>query len=230
MASGRPQVERIEHLTLPAAGPRWMSTTKVPMFERTGVVSGIAGISRDITALKNSEEQLREQSEHNRMILETANDAFIGMDADGVLTAWNPRAELIFGWTAAEALGRRWSDIAIAPSYRASHAQGVEHFLGAVQASSPGNGPIELVAVHRDGHEFPVEATVWPVRSLKRAQLQRVPARYQRAPARRRSSQPEGRPHPVAPIRDGGRQQLLVNRRHRRAPVSIRFASTPVGL
>jgi PAS domain S-box-containing protein len=165
VASGRPQVERIEHLTLPAAGPRWMSTTKVPMFERTGVVSGIAGISRDITALKNSEEQLREQSEHNRMILETANDAFIGMDADGVLTAWNPRAELIFGWTAAEALGRRWSDIAIAPSYRASHAQGVEHFLGAVQASSPGNGPIELVAVNRDGHEFPVEATVWPVRS-----------------------------------------------------------------
>jgi PAS domain S-box-containing protein len=165
VSSGRPQVERIEQLIFPRGGPRWMSTTKVPMFERTGVVSGIAGISRDITALKNSEEQLREQSEHNRMILETANDAFIGMDADGVLTAWNPRAELTFGWTAAEVLGRRWSDIAIAPAYREPHAQGAEHFLAAVQASAPGNGPIELVAVGRDGHEFPVEATVWPVRS-----------------------------------------------------------------
>ncbi len=69
------------------------------MFDRNGQVSGIAGISRDITALKNSEEMLREQSERNRMILETAHDAFIGMDPDGAITAWNPqsRADLRMG-------------------------------------------------------------------------------------------------------------------------------------
>ena len=49
---------------------------------------------------------LREQNERNRMILETANDAFIGMDPDGTITAWNPQAELTFGWAAAEAIGR----------------------------------------------------------------------------------------------------------------------------
>lgn len=161
--SGLPQVDRIEHLKKTQGELCWMSTTKVPMFDRGGQVSGIAGISRDITALKNSEERLREQNERTRMILETAQDAFIGMDPDGAITAWNPSAELTFGWTAAEVMGRRLCDTVIAPAYREAHTHGLDHFLATAQ-SSPSNRVIELVALHRDGHEFPVEATVWPVR------------------------------------------------------------------
>jgi PAS domain S-box-containing protein len=59
-SSGQPQVDRVEQLKS-SSGLRWMSTTKVPMFDRSGQVSGIASISRDITALKNGEEMLREQ-------------------------------------------------------------------------------------------------------------------------------------------------------------------------
>ena len=161
--SGQPQADRIEQLKNPRGGLLWWSTTKVAMFDRTGQVSGIAGISRDITALKKSEDMLREQAEHNRMILETANDAFIGMDAEGAITAWNPQAELTFGWTAAEIMGHPLSDVLIAPGNHEAHAQGVEHFLPSVQGS-PLNRAIELVALHRDGHEIPVEATIWPVR------------------------------------------------------------------
>src|ERR1700733_2792771 len=162
--SGRVQADRVEHIKSPSGGLGWWSTTKVPIFDRSGRVSGIAGISRNITALKSSEEMLREQSERNRMILETANDAFIGMDPDGTITAWNPRAELTFGWSAAEAMGRRWSDTVIAPAYREVHAQGVEHFLSGAQRS-PSNQTIELVALDRDGREFPAEATIWAVRT-----------------------------------------------------------------
>jgi PAS domain S-box-containing protein len=132
------------------------------MFDRQGKVFGISGISRNITALKNSEEMLREQAEHNRMILETAYDAFLEMDPDGVITAWNPQATQIFGWTATEVLGQRMCDVVIAPAYRDAHARGLEHFLATVNGSQA-NRVIELVALHRDGHEFPVEATVWPV-------------------------------------------------------------------
>jgi PAS domain S-box-containing protein len=161
--SGQPQIDQIEQLANPRGGLGWWSMTKVPMFDRSGRVSGIAGISRDITALKNNEESLREQSERYRMILETANDAFIGMDPDGTITAWNPRAELTFGWAAAEVMGRRLCDTVIAPAYRAAQAQDVEHFLTSLQGSML-NQAVELVALHRDGHEFPVEATFWPVR------------------------------------------------------------------
>jgi PAS domain S-box-containing protein len=159
---GQPQIDQIEELANPRGGPGWWSTTKVPMFDRSGQVSGIAGISRDITALKNNEELLREESEHNRMILETATDAFIGMDPDGSITAWNPQAELTFGWSVAEIMGQRLCDTVIAATDREAHALGVEHFL--TSHGSPLNRAIELVALHRDGHQFPVEATVWPVR------------------------------------------------------------------
>jgi PAS domain S-box-containing protein len=161
--SGRPLADQIEQVERPHRGLCWVSRTRVPMFDRSGQVSGIAGISRDITALKNSEEMLREQNDRNRMIIETANDAFIGMDPDGAITTWNPQAELTFGWATAEVMGRRLCDTVVAPEYREAHAHGVEHFLTTAQGSLL-NRPIELVAVHRDGHEFPVEATVWPVR------------------------------------------------------------------
>ena len=133
------------------------------MFDRSRRVSGIASISRDITALKNSEEMLREQNEHNRMIIESASDAFIAMDPDGSITAWNPQAELTFGWLAEEVMGRPWCDVVVAPAYREAHAHGLEHFLTTAQGSLL-NRAIELVALHRSGHEFPAEATVWAVR------------------------------------------------------------------
>jgi PAS domain S-box-containing protein len=160
--TGRPQVDRVEQLKNPRGGVGWWSTTKVPMFDRRGQVCGIAGISRDITAMKNGEELLREQSERNRMILETAHDAFIGMDPDGTITTWNPQAELTFGWAAAEIIGRRLCDTVIPPAYREAHELGVEHFLAA--QGSHLNQRIEMIALHRDGREFPVEATVWPIR------------------------------------------------------------------
>lgn len=158
--SGVAQIDRIEQLKHPRGGGSWWSTTQVPMFDRNGRVSGIAGISRDITSLKHSEEMLREQYEHNRMILETANDAFIGMDAEGAVTVWNPQAASTFGWTAAEIMGRSFYDAVIAPVCREGHVDGVQHFLKAAQGSKRS---IELVAMNRDGREVPVEATVWSV-------------------------------------------------------------------
>ena len=186
--SGQPQADRIEQLRNPRGGLGWWSTTKVPMFDRSGQVSGIAGISRDITALKNSEEMLREQNERNRMIIETANDAFIGMDPDGSITAWNPQAELTFGWAAEEVMGRRLCDTVIAPavprSPRAWRGTFPDHRAGT---------PVQ------PAHRADCFASRRPRVSGggdglagsggRRMQLQRVRARYQRAAARRGSAQ-----------------------------------------
>ena len=162
--SGQPLLDRVEKLSKPGGEVCWMSTSRVPIFDKNGVVTGIAGVSRDITNLKNVEEALRETSEHNRLIIETANDAFIGTDAEGTITAWNRQAELTFGWSAVEAVGRSLSETIIAEGHRHDQARGAKRFW------TPGDGVvtdkrIELEALHRNGHEFPVELTIWPVQS-----------------------------------------------------------------
>ena len=96
-------------------------------------------------------------------IVDTALDAVITMDAAGSICDWNPCAERIFGWSAAEAVGRPLADTIIPPDYRAAHQQGIARFL------ATGVGPmlgkrIEVAALHRDGHQFPVEITITPIR------------------------------------------------------------------
>jgi len=107
---------------------------------------------------------LQRSEERARAILHAANDAFISMDAEGRIVAWNERAVLTFGWSEAEAIGRLLSDTIIPPQHREGHQRGLERFL------ATGEGPaldqrIEITASRRDGSEFPVEVAVWPVRS-----------------------------------------------------------------
>ena len=59
--------------------------------------------------MKQAEEAWRKAEERTRLIVEFALDAVVAMDADGMITGWNPQAEEIFGWTRSEALGRRMS-------------------------------------------------------------------------------------------------------------------------
>ncbi len=112
---------------------------------------------------RRAEEALRASEEQTRLIIETANDAFVAMDAQGRIIDWNRQAEMIFGWERAEAVGRILAQTVIPPQHRAAHEQGLKKFL------ATGEGPvlnrrIELSALHRDGREFPVELTISPVR------------------------------------------------------------------
>ena len=112
---------------------------------------------------QKTKETLAEIEKRMRLIVETANDAFVGMDVKGFITDWNRQAEIIFGWPRTEAIGRPLADTIIPPKLREAHKKGLHHFL------MTGEGPvlnkrIEITALHRDGHEFPVELTVCPVR------------------------------------------------------------------
>jgi PAS domain S-box-containing protein len=47
--------------------------------------------------LESTQQALKESEEQSRAILETASDAFIGMDQNRLITDWNHQAEIIFG-------------------------------------------------------------------------------------------------------------------------------------
>jgi diguanylate cyclase (GGDEF)-like protein/PAS domain S-box-containing protein len=94
-----------------------------------------------------------------RRLIETANDAFVRLDAVGTILEWNAQAESMFGWLRAEVVGRLLSETVIPVRYRVAHDHGFRQALAA--GSDPSISKRELAAVHRSGAEFPVEVTVW---------------------------------------------------------------------
>src|SRR5437016_4581603 len=78
-------------------------------------------LQAEIAERKRLEQALSESEKRFRLILERANDAFVGMDGNGLITHWNSQAETVFGWPRQEAVGRSLADTIIPPEYRRLH-------------------------------------------------------------------------------------------------------------
>jgi PAS domain S-box-containing protein len=142
---------------------RWHLNRAVVLRDAAGEILRFAGTSTDIDDLKQSRDDLQKADERTRLIIETALDAVVTMNSQGLITSWNKQAEMIFGWSPAEAIGRRMADIIIPEDYRPAHEIGLRRFL------DTGEGPIlrrriEIIAMRRSGAVFPVELEVVPVR------------------------------------------------------------------
>ena len=142
--------------------PEHYESHYVPDLGEDGRVRGIFTMTFDITRRKQAE--LRQARSEARVsgILTHAADAFIGIGPDGAITEWNRQAEITFGWSRAEVLGRRVSELLIPPELRAAHDVGMARFMYS------GAGPvldkrIEVVALRRDGGRIPVELSVQAV-------------------------------------------------------------------
>jgi PAS domain S-box-containing protein len=103
--------------------------------------------------------RLAESDAWAHLILDTAHDAFVGMDSAGDIVLWNAQAERTFGWTRQQAVGRNLADTIIPSAYREAHNKGMQRFLDTGEAPVV-NRRLELRGLHRDGHEFPIEITI----------------------------------------------------------------------
>ena len=126
----------------------------------------VANVLGAAVARAGSEERLRRSEERSRIVLESALDAVVAIDAAETVVFWNARAEETFGFARSEAMGRRLSELIVPERDRAAHRAGIAHFL------ATGQGPllnrrVEIRARRADGHEFPAELTVTPVRTQK---------------------------------------------------------------
>jgi PAS domain S-box-containing protein len=114
---------------------------------------------RDRTARAAVEDYLRNNAALAAAILDSAKHAFVGMDSSGRITEWNRQAEITFGRTREDVLGRDLAETMLADEFQA----GLTWFLPGGRGNL--NRRFESRAVDRDGREFPIELALWEVDS-----------------------------------------------------------------
>lgn len=109
-------------------------------------------LAQALAEVRNSEKRIK-------TIIETAQDAFIGVDLHGKVTDWNSRAQQMFGWSAEEAIGRSLQELIIPQRFHERYAGALADFH---RTGAPDylNQRLERMVVNRAGQEFPVEATI----------------------------------------------------------------------
>jgi two-component system NtrC family sensor kinase len=85
------------------------------------------------------------------------------MAPNGQVVEWNAPAEVTFGWTRGEAVGRSLAELVIPPALREAHHRGLRRFMATGKATLL-NRRVEVTAQHRSGREFPVELAIAGVR------------------------------------------------------------------
>ena len=151
-------------------GVRTLHLTQGPLRNTQGNLIGIFGITRDITERKQMELDLRATAAslqgtlaQTKILLDSALDAVICTDRDGRVVTWNLHAEVIFGYSAEQAMGGTIAELVVPPAYREQFQQELARFIKTGDPKFIGRR-LELIGMHASGREFPIEVTIGSLR------------------------------------------------------------------
>jgi two-component system sensor histidine kinase VicK len=91
------------------------------------------------------------------LLVESSDDAIIGMTGQSLITTWNRSAERLYGYSAREVIGKKGS--LLLPKDRLSELDRVQRHA----ATTAGAQEFETKRVHKDGHAIDVAIAVSPI-------------------------------------------------------------------
>ena len=142
----------------PSPYVRWLLAIGPPVIAG-GLIFRLLDRLRAERVESGEREALLEQNEaRTRIVLDSAPDAFVAIDREGVIRTWNAAAERLLGWSAPEVIGRAFAEIAIPPELRAAHDERRRALLDPAERGA--TRVIQPELQRRDGSRFPAEARV----------------------------------------------------------------------
>jgi len=133
-----------------------------PVRSHGGRITGLVGVAMDISDRKHTEQALRESEERFRLISDAAHDAIGTMDAEGRVSYWNPAAEMAFGYTRQEILGRPVCGTLLTPEVWKSFEQNFPNWR--MGQGGLKDKLITSTARRKDGTTVPVELSLSSMR------------------------------------------------------------------
>lgn len=135
---------------------RLFDTRAMPHIDHNGKITRWLGSSTDITDTENA----RIAQSYLAAIVESSSDAIISKDLDDIVTSWNHSAQLLFGYTETEALGKKITDLII-PEDSATE----ESYLMEKLQAGTSIRAFETIRHTKDGRHLPVSLTFSAVKT-----------------------------------------------------------------
>jgi len=140
-----------------------VSVTISPIYNDEGVLVGASKVARDITTARADRLALLEREAHLQSVLDTVPEAMVVIDTRGIIHSFSATAEKLFGYAAAEAIGRNVNFLMPEP-YRGQHDGYLARYMATGERRIIGIGRL-VVGCRKDGSTFPVELAVGEMRS-----------------------------------------------------------------
>lgn len=128
LAAGAPQ--ELEEVLLQAGEPHTYFAIKFPVRDADGRIYALCGIATDITERKRTRHALEQALALQRAILDSASYAIIATDPQGTILTFNPAAERMLGYAAAELVGQATPQLFHDPAEMAQRAAALSRELG----------------------------------------------------------------------------------------------------
>lgn len=97
LQTGQPVINREEFVMDNNGHKRWLLTSKLPMKDEYGNITGLVGIGRDITIRRQTQEELRESEINLKVILQSTADGILAVSGNGKIIKTNKRFAELWG-------------------------------------------------------------------------------------------------------------------------------------
>ena len=157
------QTVRWKEVSFYPTGRKIGEVAVTPLYDSNGVATHLIGIVHDITEREQLEQLLlkqRDEAHHHelKLLLETATQGIVSVNANGSILTSNRALETMFGWPYGALIGKS-IEVLVPSGLRVEHKQYRETYFASPRARLMGGG-LTLMGERRDGSTFPIEVSL----------------------------------------------------------------------